>query len=76
MSYTAILKMIPTMQSLALVSENIKTAKIPKKDGSGKGIRANKGRAGCSETELIGLGMKNIVGTSMIKINAGLIGGL
>jgi len=76
MSYKAIANMIPTMQSLALVSENIKTSKIPKKDGSGKGIRANRGRSGCSETELIGLGMKNIVGTNMIKLNAGLIGGL
>ena len=73
MSYKAIANMIPTMQSLALVSENIKTVKMPKKDGSGKGIRANRGRSGCSETELIGLGMKNIVGTNMIKLNANLI---
>jgi len=28
----------------------------PKKDGSGKGTRANKGRGGCSKTKRIGLG--------------------
>ncbi len=24
---------------------------VPKRDGSGRGVRANKGRGGCSETE-------------------------
>ena len=48
----------------------------PKKDGSGRGIRANRGRMGCDTTEIIGLGMKNIVGTSLIKAEAGLIGSL
>jgi len=28
----------------------------PKQDGSGKGIRANRGRGGCTETKLEGLG--------------------
>ena len=65
------------MHSVALVSENIRVAKRkPKKDGSGKGVRANRGRGGCFDTELIGLGMKNIVGTSLIKMESGLIGSL
>lgn len=29
---------------------------VPKRDGSGKGKRANKGRGGCKKTELIGKG--------------------
>jgi len=29
---------------------------VPKKDGSGKGIRLNKGRSGCSEQEIVGKG--------------------
>jgi len=29
---------------------------IPKHDGSGKGIRANKGRGGCTNTRRIGQG--------------------
>ena len=28
----------------------------PRKDGSGKGIRANRGRGGCKETRETGLG--------------------
>jgi len=28
----------------------------PKKDGSGRGIRANRGRGGCSKTKKIGKG--------------------
>jgi len=28
----------------------------PKKDGSGRGIRANKGRGGCTELEFFGKG--------------------
>jgi hypothetical protein len=31
---------------------------VPKKDGSGKGIRANKGRGGCSKTRRIGRGRR------------------
>lgn len=29
---------------------------IPKRDSSGRGIRANMGRGGCSKTEPVGLG--------------------
>lgn len=28
----------------------------PKKDGSGKGVRANKGRGGCAENKKVGKG--------------------
>lgn len=31
---------------------------VPKKDGSGKGRRANKGRGGCTDTETTGKGRK------------------
>jgi len=29
---------------------------VPKRDGSGKGIRANRGRGGCKQTRKIGKG--------------------
>lgn len=29
---------------------------VPKRDGSGKGIRANRGRGGCSQTKKVGKG--------------------
>jgi len=32
------------------------TKKVPKKDGSGKGVRANRGRGGCKETSKTGKG--------------------
>jgi len=36
-----------------------KTTKgIPKRDGSGKGVRANRGRGGCSPTKGTGRGRK------------------
>jgi len=76
MTYKNILKIIPTLQALQLNSENVKAIKVPKKDGSGKGIRANKGRAGCSSKELVGLGMKNIVGIEVIKLESDLLAGL
>ena len=28
----------------------------PKRDGSGRGVRANRGRGGCKETEKVGRG--------------------
>jgi len=31
---------------------------VPKKDGSGKGVRKNKGRGGCKDTEKVGKGRK------------------
>ena len=52
--------LIPTMQSIALVSENVRVAKKKK----------------VSTKDMVGLGMTNIVGTSMIKINADLIAGM
>jgi hypothetical protein len=55
-----IIGLIPTMQSIALVNENLKIAtkkKVKTKD-------------------LVGLGMKNIVGTSLIKVESDLISGL
>ena len=60
MSYTAIAGMIPTMQSLALVSHNLKVVKKKKK----------------TTKDMVELGVGNIVGTSMIKISAGMVGGL
>lgn len=33
---------------------------IPRRDGSGKGIRANRGRGGCAKTRKIGRGRKAI----------------
>ena len=35
---------------------------IPKKDGSGRGIRANKGRGGCEFLEVFGKGRDNFFG--------------
>lgn len=29
---------------------------VPKKDGSGKGVRGNKGRAGCAKIKKVGQG--------------------
>jgi len=59
MSYKEIAKIIPTMQSIALVSENIKQTK--KKN---------------TTKDFVKLGTKNIVGTSLIKVNTQLIGDL
>jgi len=40
--------------------ENVEDFKkgVPKKDGSGKGMRLNKGRAGCKVTKELGQGKK------------------
>jgi len=73
MTYKSIMNIIPTVQAASLATA---LSKIPKKDGSGKGVRANRGRSGCDTTEMIGLGTKGIVGTSLIKVNADLIAGL
>lgn len=59
MSYKKIAELIPTMQSLSLVNENIKQSK--KKN---------------TTKSMIKLGTKNILGTSLIKVNTDLIGGL
>ena len=76
MTLKNIANLIPTVQAASLLNENLKAAKTPKKDGSGKGIRANRGRMGCDTTELIGLGTKNIIGISLIKAESDLIAGL
>ena len=60
MSYKVIAGMIPTMQSLALVSHNLKVVKKKKQ----------------TTKDMVELGVGNIVGVSMIKINADLIAGL
>ena len=60
MSYKTIANIIPTMQSLALVSHNVKVVKKKKK----------------TTEDIIGLGVGNVVGVSMIKLNADLIGSL
>jgi len=57
MSYKTIAGMIPTIQSLALVSHNLKVVKKKKK----------------TTKDMVELGVGNIVGTSMIKINADMI---
>ena len=31
---------------------------VPKRDGSGKGVRANRGRGGCKATSKVGKGRK------------------
>lgn len=54
----AILNLIPTMQSIALLSENVKVAKKKK----------------VSTGDLVGLGAKNIIGIEFIKIESNLIG--
>lgn len=60
MSYKEIAKLIPTIQAASLISENLKEVKKKKQ----------------STKSMIGLGMKNIVGISLIKVNADLIGDL
>lgn len=60
MNYKEILKIAPTLQAASLVGENIKVAK--KKNKSTK--------------DIVGLGVKNIVGTNLIKLESDLIEGL
>lgn len=60
MSYQSIAKLIPTLQSIALVSENLKLTKKKK----------------VKTKDMIGIGTKNIVGISLIKIESDLIAGL
>jgi hypothetical protein len=54
----AIANLIPTIQSASLVGENLRVMKKKKKQ---------------STKDILDLGMTNIVGTSMIKINADII---
>ena len=55
-----IMNLIPTMQSVALLSENVRVAKKKK----------------VSTKDLVGLGATNIVGIEFIKLESGLIAGL
>lgn len=59
MSAKAILNLIPLMQSTALLKENVKLAK-----------KKNK-KVG----DFVGVGIKNIIGTELIKAEADIIGG-
>ncbi len=60
MTAKAIASLIPTIQAAALVGENVKVAKKKKVDSK----------------DLIGLGVKNIVGIEIIKLESSLIAGL
>lgn len=60
MTYKKIAQIIPTMQSISLVKENLKQVKKKK----------------TTTKDMLKLGTKNIVGTSLIKVNADLIGEL
>ena len=60
MSYKTIANLIPTIQAAQLANENVKTIKKKK----------------TSTKDILGLGMKNIIGTSLIKAEADLIAGL
>ena len=60
MPYRSIARVIPTIQAAGLVGHNVKY--IKKKD--------------LDATDFVKLGTTNVVGTSMIKVNADLIAGL
>lgn len=60
MSYKKIMDIVPTIQAASLLNENIKASK-----------KKNK-----SAGDMVKMGTNNIIGTSLIKINADLIGGL
>ncbi len=60
MAIKQILNLIPTLQATALLSENVRVAKKKK----------------VSTKDLVGLGVKGIVGIEFIKLEAGLIGKL
>lgn len=59
MAYTDILKVIPTVQSAALVNHNLANF-----------LRKRKKRKG-----MVGMAVDNIVGTALIKETAGFTGG-
>ena len=60
MSYKKILEVVPTVQSAALLGENVKM--FQKKDKKAK--------------DFVGMATKNIVGTSLIGDTADIIGGI
>ena len=55
-----ILELATTMQSVALLGENVKLAKKKK----------------VQVKDMVGVGIKNIIGTSLIKEQANIIGGM
>jgi hypothetical protein len=59
MPYKNIARLIPTIQAANLVKENLKAIDTKKEKGGTK--------------KIVDLGMKNIVGLSLIKLNADLI---
>jgi len=60
MTIKNIMNLVPTMQAVALVKENVKTAKKKK----------------VKIKDLVGLGTKNIIGIEFIKIESNLISNL
>ena len=60
MTYQDIAKLIPTIQAAGLVGHNLKAVSKKKK----------------TTKDMLDLGMTNVIGTSMLKINADLIGTL
>ena len=58
MTYQDIAKLIPTIQAAGLVGHNLKAVSKKKKT---------------STKDMFDLGMTNVIGTSMLKINADLI---
>ena len=60
MTTKSILGLIPTIQAAALAGENVRVAKKKKVDTK----------------DLVGLGVKNIVGIEVIKLESSLIAGL
>jgi hypothetical protein len=61
MSYKTIAGLVPTMSALALAGENVRVATSKKKK---------------TTKDFIGLGVTNIVGLSLLKEQATLVGGL
>lgn len=60
MAYKAIMGLVPTLHATSLVGENLKVVKKKKVETG----------------DLMKLGVKNIVGIELIKLESGLIGGL
>jgi len=60
MSYTQIARLIPTIQASALVGKNLEIATKKKK----------------KTKDMVNLGVTNLVGLSLIKVNADMIAGL
>lgn len=61
MSYKEIMKILPTLQAVQLIDKNVKTVTKKKK---------------VKIKDVVDLGTTNIIGTSLIKVNADLISNL